>query len=97
MVRPRRILPLITVPREFVSQPDTSANLGGYPPVTNNPVVSSAVARSARRLITAGLGGTQADSIGLEGLRRGVAALEDCETVTLLQKALADNDRRIVT
>lgn len=39
-------------------------------------------------LITAGLGGMQAESIALEGLRRGVAALEDLDTVAVLQKSM---------
>jgi len=39
-------------------------------------------------LITAGMGGMQIESIAMEGLRRGVAALDDLETVQLLQKAL---------
>lgn len=38
-------------------------------------------------LITAGMGGMQAESIAVEGLRRGVAALADLETVTLLEKS----------
>ncbi|OBI78222.1 phosphotransferase [Mycobacterium sp. E740] len=39
-------------------------------------------------LITAGLGGMQAESIALEGLRRGVAALEDLDTVAVLQNSM---------
>ncbi|RDH74772.1 DUF1679 domain-containing protein [Mycolicibacterium moriokaense] len=39
-------------------------------------------------LIVAGAGGMQAEGIAMEGLRRGVAALEDLDTVALLQKAL---------
>ena len=39
-------------------------------------------------LITAGMGGMQAEGIAMEGLRRGVAALEDLDTVALLQKSL---------
>ncbi|RAV10314.1 phosphotransferase [Mycolicibacterium sp. GF69] len=39
-------------------------------------------------LITAGMGGMQAESIALEGLRRGVAALEDLDTVAVLQKSM---------
>ena len=39
-------------------------------------------------LITAGMGGMQAEGIALEGLRRGVAALEDLDTVAVLQKSL---------
>ena len=39
-------------------------------------------------LITAGMGGMQAEGIAMEGLRRGVAALDDLETVPLLQKSL---------
>lgn len=39
-------------------------------------------------LITAGLGGMQTENIALEGLRRGVAALDDLDTVAALQKAL---------
>ena len=39
-------------------------------------------------LITAAVGGMQAEAIALEGLRRGLAALDDLETVPLLQKAL---------
>jgi hypothetical protein len=39
-------------------------------------------------LITAGMGGMQAESIALEGLRRGVAALDDLDTVSLLEKSL---------
>jgi thiamine kinase-like enzyme len=40
-------------------------------------------------LITAGMGGMQVESIALEGVRRGVAALEDLDTVAVLQKSLA--------
>ena len=39
-------------------------------------------------LITAGLGGMQDESIALEGLRRAVAALDDLDTVALLEKSL---------
>ena len=39
-------------------------------------------------LIIAGMGGMQAESIALEGLRRSVAALEDLDTVALLEKSL---------
>ena len=39
-------------------------------------------------LITAGMGGMQAADIALEGVRRGVAALEDLDTVSLLEKSL---------
>lgn len=39
-------------------------------------------------LITAGMGGMQADDIAMEGLRRGVAALEDLETAAALRASL---------
>lgn len=39
-------------------------------------------------LITAGMGGMQNEGIAMEGLARGVAALDDLETVALLKKAL---------
>ena len=39
-------------------------------------------------LITAGMGGMQVENIAMEGLRRGVAALEDLETVGALKSAL---------
>lgn len=39
-------------------------------------------------LIVAGMGGMQSESIAIEGLRRGVAALDDLDTVALLQKSL---------
>lgn len=39
-------------------------------------------------LITAGMGGMQAEGIALEGLRRGVAALQDLDTVAVLQKSM---------
>jgi Phosphotransferase enzyme family len=39
-------------------------------------------------LITAGMGGMQNEGIAMEGLRRGVAALDDLETVALLKKSL---------
>jgi aminoglycoside phosphotransferase (APT) family kinase protein len=39
-------------------------------------------------LITAGLGGMQAENIALQGLRLGVAAVEDLDTVALLEKSL---------
>jgi hypothetical protein len=39
-------------------------------------------------LITAGMGGMQTEAIAMEGLRRGVAALEDLDTVALLEKSL---------
>ena len=40
------------------------------------------------RLITAGMGGMQAADIAMEGVRRGVAALEDLDTVSFLEKSL---------
>ena len=40
-------------------------------------------------LITAGMGGMQDESIALEGVRRGVAALTDLETVAALRLSLA--------
>jgi Phosphotransferase enzyme family len=40
-------------------------------------------------LITAGMGGMQDESIALEGVRRGVAALTDLETVAALKQTLA--------
>lgn len=39
-------------------------------------------------LITAGMGGMQVEDIAMEGLRRGVAALDDLETVAALQASL---------
>jgi hypothetical protein len=39
-------------------------------------------------LITAGMGGMQAEGIAIEGLRRSVAALGDLGTVSLLKAAL---------
>jgi hypothetical protein len=39
-------------------------------------------------LITAGMGGMQVEDIAMEGLRRGVAALEDLETVTALKNSM---------
>lgn len=39
-------------------------------------------------LITAGMGGMQVEDIAIEGLRRGVAALDDLETVAALQRSL---------
>ncbi|WP_264015350.1 ecdysteroid 22-kinase family protein [[Mycobacterium] manitobense] len=39
-------------------------------------------------LITAGMGGMQAEGIAMEGLRRGVAALDDLDTVAELRAAL---------
>ena len=39
-------------------------------------------------LITAGMGGMQDEGIAMEGLQRGVAALEDLETVALLKESL---------
>ncbi|SPM29694.1 phosphotransferase [Mycobacterium terramassiliense] len=39
-------------------------------------------------LITAGMGGMQVEGIAMEGLRRGVAALDDLETVAALQSSL---------
>jgi hypothetical protein len=40
-------------------------------------------------LITAGMGGMQDESIALEGVRRGVAALSDLETVAALKRSLS--------
>ena len=40
-------------------------------------------------LITAGMGGMQDESIALEGVRRGVTALTDLETVAALRQSLA--------
>ncbi len=39
-------------------------------------------------LITTGMGGMQVDDIAMEGLRRGVAALDDLETVAALKSSL---------
>ncbi|KUH98951.1 phosphotransferase [Mycolicibacterium acapulense] len=39
-------------------------------------------------LITTGMGGMQDEGIALEGLRRGVAALQDLDTVAVLQKSM---------
>jgi len=39
-------------------------------------------------LITAGMGGMQAESIAMEGVKRGVAALTDLETVAALKQSL---------
>ncbi|MGB9227382.1 phosphotransferase [Mycobacterium sp.] len=39
-------------------------------------------------LITAGMGGMQVEDIAMEGLRRGVAALDDLETVAALKNAM---------
>jgi Ser/Thr protein kinase RdoA (MazF antagonist) len=39
-------------------------------------------------LITAGMGGMQVEDIAMEGLRRGVAALDDLETIAALQGSL---------
>ncbi len=39
-------------------------------------------------LITAGMGGMQVEDIAMEGLRRGVAALDDLETVAALKSSL---------
>ncbi len=39
-------------------------------------------------LITAGMGGMQAEGIAMEGVRRGVAALDDLDTVALLKESL---------
>jgi hypothetical protein len=40
-------------------------------------------------LITAGMGGMQVEDIAMEGLRRGVAALDDLETVAALKSTLS--------
>ncbi|GBE63798.1 phosphotransferase [Mycobacterium sp. MFM001] len=40
-------------------------------------------------VITAGMGGMQAEGVALEGVRRAVAALEDLDTVALLEKSLS--------
>ena len=39
-------------------------------------------------LITAGMGGMQAEGIAMEGVRRGVAALDDLETIAALKSSL---------
>jgi len=39
-------------------------------------------------LITAGMGGMQVEGIAMEGLRRGVAALDDLETIAALKSSL---------
>jgi hypothetical protein len=39
-------------------------------------------------LITAGMGGMQVEDIAMEGLRRGVAALDDLETVAVLKNSM---------
>jgi hypothetical protein len=40
------------------------------------------------RSLHAGMGGMQAENIAPEGLRRGVAALDDLDTVSLLEKSV---------
>jgi hypothetical protein len=40
-------------------------------------------------LIIAGMGGMQDESIALEGVRRGVAALTDLETLAALKQSLS--------
>lgn len=40
-------------------------------------------------LITAGMGGMQTDDIAIEGLRRGVAALDDLETIAALKSSMS--------
>jgi hypothetical protein len=40
-------------------------------------------------LITAGMGGIQDESIALEGVRRGAAALADLEIAAVLEESLA--------
>lgn len=52
------------------------------------PLPAGALYAYVAPLITAGMGGMQAEGIAMEGLRRGVAALDDLETVPLLQKSL---------
>lgn len=49
---------------------------------------SRAVIPRKTPLITAGMGGMQEDGIAMEGLKRGVAALDDLDTVAQLKKAL---------
>ncbi len=39
-------------------------------------------------LIVSGMGGMQSEAIAVEGLRRAIAALEDLDTVSLLEKSL---------
>jgi hypothetical protein len=39
-------------------------------------------------LITAGMGGMQVEDIAMEGLRRGVAALDDLETIAALKHSV---------
>jgi aminoglycoside phosphotransferase (APT) family kinase protein len=39
-------------------------------------------------LITAGMGGMQVENIAMEGLRRGVAALDDLDTIAALKSSL---------
>ena len=39
-------------------------------------------------LITAGMGGMQVEGIAMEGLRRGVAALDDLDTIAALKSSL---------
>lgn len=65
---------------------------GGGPELDRNDLWDryrlAAVQPFLASLTTAGLGGMQSEEIAFEGLRRAVAALNDLETVTLLQKAL---------
>jgi aminoglycoside phosphotransferase (APT) family kinase protein len=44
-------------------------------------------------LITAGMGGMQAEGIALQGLRLAVAAMDDLDTIALLEKSLLDKTR----
>jgi hypothetical protein len=40
-------------------------------------------------VITAGMGGMQAENIAMEGVKRAVAALADLETVAALKQSLS--------
>jgi hypothetical protein len=75
-----------------------STSTGGCGPAQAVPTSTVASCGTAYRqgalyayvaaLITAGMGGMQAENIALEGLRRSVAALDDLDTVSLLEKSL---------
>jgi hypothetical protein len=49
---------------------------------------ASLIVESLAPLISAGMGGMQEGGIPVEGLKRGVAAPDDLDTVALLRKAL---------
>jgi hypothetical protein len=84
--------------RELLDEYRAALRAGGGPELDRDELWqryrTAALYPYVAALITAGMGGMQVESIAVEGVRRGVAALEDLDTVACLQRSLEKEWRR---